>query len=101
MGCASCGQKYRAATSRFIRRPNTLSKRKVGGTMQNERGKTIVQPQPEAAVAVPVPAIPVDPSTGHEISVIKTGEPTLGSIAPTEPVPLTVVGKPGTEGADE
>lgn len=101
MGCASCSQKYRAGTSKFRRVP-TPTKQRIGTPMTPTKPKTIVQPQPEAAVAVPVPDIAIEPATGHEVSVIKTGESTDTTIGETEVPGVVVIDNQGmgSEGAD-
>lgn len=96
MGCSSCGQRYRAAraagpsNARVFARQQLLSKRRKA--MVKDTGTPpssgTIQAQPAAGVVIPGPTAALDPATGHEISVIKTGTCSEGSLGETTLAPI-------------
>lgn len=79
--CGSCGQKYRAATSRFSK---NYKRRLV-----NKNGVKPVTTKPPNIPETTDPTPPVDPSTGVPIDVLTPGS--SGELV----IPLAEVGPPG------
>jgi hypothetical protein len=97
MGCSSCGQRYRAARSTtppsariLARQALSLKRRNI---MASEPGTSpsagTIQPQPLQGELAPVIAPALDPATGHELSVIKSGTcAEYGSLGDTTLAPI-------------
>lgn len=108
MGCSSCGQRYRAKRTTIPPSARILARQQLSLRRRNQMAQDpgtspsagIIQPQPLQGVLAPVIAPTLDPSTGHELSVIKNGTcEEYGSLGETTLAPISV--EAGSKEANE